>query len=56
MQRKLLPTHYGEPGEYQALPIKRTEAPCDISDVVEFVFDYVSLIQTFITCKINYEM
>ncbi|KAG1908506.1 RdRP-domain-containing protein [Suillus fuscotomentosus] len=38
---KLLPTHYGEPGEYQALPIKRTEAPCDISDVVEFVFDYI---------------
>ncbi|KAG2049848.1 RdRP-domain-containing protein [Suillus hirtellus] len=38
---KLLPTHYGEPGEYQALPIKRTEAPCDISDVVDFVFDYI---------------
>ncbi|KAG1828633.1 RdRP-domain-containing protein [Suillus variegatus] len=41
LDRKLLPTHYGEPGEYQALPIKRTEAPCDISDVVEFVFDYI---------------
>ncbi|KAG1865515.1 RdRP-domain-containing protein [Suillus subalutaceus] len=38
---KLLPTHYGEPGEYQALPIKRTEAPCTISDVVDFVFDYI---------------
>lgn len=38
---KLLPTHYGQPGEYQALPIKRTEAPCDISDVVDFVFDYI---------------
>ncbi|KAG1810038.1 RdRP-domain-containing protein [Suillus plorans] len=41
LDRKLLPTHYGEPGEYQALPIKRTEAPCDISDVVDFVFDYI---------------
>ncbi|KAG1757987.1 RdRP-domain-containing protein [Suillus lakei] len=38
---KLLPTHYGEPGEYQALPIKQTLAPCDITDVVDFVFDYI---------------
>lgn len=38
---KLMPTHYGEPGEYQALPIKRTENPCNISDIVDFVFDYI---------------
>jgi hypothetical protein len=56
LQPKLLPTHYGQPGEYQALPIKRTENPCDISDVVDFVFDYASLFRTFNACKINYEM
>ncbi|KAG2160156.1 RdRP-domain-containing protein [Suillus bovinus] len=38
---KLLPTHYSQAGEYQALPIKRTEAPCEISDIVDFVFDYI---------------
>lgn len=38
---KLLPTHSSEPGEYQALPIKTTPTPCDISDVVDFVFDYI---------------
>lgn len=38
---KLMPTSYGEAGEYQALPIKRTENPCNIADIVDFVFDYI---------------
>ncbi|KAG2370274.1 RdRP-domain-containing protein [Suillus spraguei] len=41
---KLMPTSYGEAGEYQALPIKRTENPCNIADIVDFVFDYADLV------------
>ncbi|KAG1749623.1 RdRP-domain-containing protein [Suillus paluster] len=38
---KLLPTHSSGPGEYQPLPIKTTPNTCDISDIVDFVFDYI---------------
>ncbi|KAG0699740.1 RdRP-domain-containing protein [Suillus ampliporus] len=38
---KLLPKRESAPGEYQALPIKTTPNACDITDVVDFVFDYI---------------
>ncbi|KIO07453.1 hypothetical protein M404DRAFT_998166 [Pisolithus tinctorius Marx 270] len=37
----LLPVIQCIPGAYQSLGIKRTSHPCGISDVVDFVFDYI---------------
>jgi hypothetical protein len=41
-QPDLIPEEDKAPGEYISLPIKQTEHPCGIEDVVEFIFDYVS--------------
>ncbi|KAG1748832.1 RdRP-domain-containing protein [Suillus paluster] len=38
---RLLPTKLYEPGEYTAAPIKKTLEPCDISDIADFVIDYI---------------
>jgi RNA-dependent RNA polymerase len=41
-QPRLLPTKLFKPGEYTAATIKTTLTACNISDVVNFVIDYVS--------------
>ncbi|KAI6134190.1 RdRP-domain-containing protein [Pisolithus croceorrhizus] len=38
---RLLPTETYPPGGYESLEIKRTSHPCGISDVVDFVFDFI---------------
>ncbi|KAG1736860.1 RdRP-domain-containing protein [Suillus paluster] len=40
---RLIPTNrkLHEPGEYTAAPIKTTPKPCDISDIADFVIDYI---------------
>lgn len=42
LQPELIPEQEVTPGEYVSLPIKSTEHPCGIEDVVNFIFDYVS--------------
>ncbi|KAF7319857.1 RdRP-domain-containing protein [Mycena kentingensis (nom. inval.)] len=34
-------SYISDPGEYAAVPPKRTQAPCTVSDVVDFVIDYI---------------
>ncbi|KAG6333288.1 hypothetical protein ID866_5806 [Astraeus odoratus] len=38
---KLHPKRTAIPGAYKSLPIKTTPHPCGISDVVDFIFDYI---------------
>jgi RNA-dependent RNA polymerase len=38
----LFPTRTVDPGSYRSLPHKETEGPCTVSDVAEFVINYVS--------------
>lgn len=42
VQPDLIPREDAAPGEYVSLPIKQTEHPCGIEDVVDFIFNYVS--------------
>jgi hypothetical protein len=55
-QPDLLPTGRSDPGEYEALPTKRTEHVSGIADVVDFVFDYVSHTQPFKWLQMNCEI
>ncbi|KAG9314705.1 RNA dependent RNA polymerase-domain-containing protein [Chiua virens] len=38
---ELIPQINATPGDYVSLPIKQTSHPCDIQDVVSFIFDYI---------------
>lgn len=40
----LHPTQTSVPGEYKSLGNKKTDHACGISDVIDFIFDYVSTV------------
>lgn len=56
-QPRLLPTKQFEPGEYPAVTIRSIPNVCGISDVADFVIDYVSFILTSGSndCEMNCE-
>lgn len=43
LQAELHPSKAWTPGAYTPLEIKKTTHPCGISDVIDFIFDYVSI-------------